>query len=172
MTTNLRWIKKQQHKTAHWTTSMKWKTSVERGLRVLSCYPGCNSETNYNSNLRFDLYHLFQLAGPSKKRFRTFSVLYILSRHVLWWVKITNFPQGLLMHSTRFFDSQHPFAIKLEKCRTSSFSNLFTPLASRNWYSFSKLIIFNLTRTRYIYTYVSSEYRRIFQDLTGESCIW
>ena len=37
--------------------------------------------------------------------------------------------------STRFADSQHSFAVKLEKCRTTSFANMFVPMTSRNWNS-------------------------------------
>ena len=37
--------------------------------------------------------------------------------------------------STRFANSQHSFAVKLEKCRTTSFANTFVPMTSRNWNS-------------------------------------
>ena len=36
---------------------------------------------------------------------------------------------------TRFADSQHPFAVKLEKCLTNSFANTFFLMTSRNWNS-------------------------------------
>ena len=37
--------------------------------------------------------------------------------------------------STRFADSQHSSAVKLEKCRTTSFANTFVSMTSRNWNS-------------------------------------
>ena len=36
---------------------------------------------------------------------------------------------------TRFADSQQSFAVKLEKCRTTSLANTFVPMTSRNWNS-------------------------------------
>ena len=44
-------------------------------------------------------------------------------------------PKGCFSRSTRFADSQHSFAVKLEKCRTTSFANSFVPMTSRNWNS-------------------------------------
>ena len=37
-------------------------------------------------------------------------------------------PEACFARSTRFADSQHPFAVKLEKCRTTSFANDFKEL--------------------------------------------
>ena len=34
--------------------------------------------------------------------------------------------------NTRFTDPQYPFAVKFEKCRTTSFANTFVPMTSRN----------------------------------------
>ena len=44
-------------------------------------------------------------------------------------------PKARFTRSTRFAYSQHSFAVKLEKCRTTSFPNTFVPLTSRNWNS-------------------------------------
>ena len=44
-------------------------------------------------------------------------------------------PKACFARSTRFADSQHSFAFKLEKCRTLSFANTFVPMTSRNWNS-------------------------------------
>ena len=41
-------------------------------------------------------------------------------------------PKACFAHSTRFADSQNSFAVKLEKCRTTSFANTFIPMTSRN----------------------------------------
>ena len=48
-------------------------------------------------------------------------------RQVLWWVKISNPPRACSARSSRFADSQHSFAAKLEKCRTTWFFNRFVP---------------------------------------------
>ena len=42
-------------------------------------------------------------------------------------------PKARFARSMRFADSQHSFAVKLEKCRTTSFANTFVPMTSRNW---------------------------------------
>ena len=42
-------------------------------------------------------------------------------------------PKACFVRSTRF--AGHSFAVKLEKCRTTTFSNTFVPMASRNWNS-------------------------------------
>ena len=53
-----------------------------------------------------------------------------------WWVKVSNSPpKACFARSTCFADSQHSFAVKLEKCRTPSFANTFVPMTSRNWNS-------------------------------------
>ena len=44
-------------------------------------------------------------------------------------------PKACFARSTRFADSQHYLAVKLEKCRTTSFANTFVPMTSRNWNS-------------------------------------
>ena len=44
-------------------------------------------------------------------------------------------PKACFTRNTRFADSQHSFAVKFEKCRTSSFANTFVPMTSRNWNS-------------------------------------
>ena len=44
-------------------------------------------------------------------------------------------PTACFARSTRFTDSQHSFAVKLEKCRTTSFANMFVPMTSKNWNS-------------------------------------
>ena len=44
-------------------------------------------------------------------------------------------PKARFTRSTRFADSQHSFAVKLEKWRTTSFANTFVPMTSRNWNS-------------------------------------
>ena len=44
-------------------------------------------------------------------------------------------PNACFACSTRSADSQHSFAVKLEKCRTTSFANTFVPMTSRNWNS-------------------------------------
>ena len=41
-------------------------------------------------------------------------------------------PKACLARSTRFADSQHSLAVKLEKCRDTSFANTFLPMTSRN----------------------------------------
>ena len=49
-------------------------------------------------------------------------------------------PKACYARSTRFTDSQHSFAVKLEKCRTTSFTNTFVPMPSRNWNSLTASI--------------------------------
>ena len=44
-------------------------------------------------------------------------------------------PKACFARSTRFADSQHSFAVKLEKCPTTSFTNTFILMTSRNWNS-------------------------------------
>ena len=44
-------------------------------------------------------------------------------------------PKGCFTRSTRFADSQHSFAVKLEKCRSTSFANTFVPMTSKSWNS-------------------------------------
>ena len=44
-------------------------------------------------------------------------------------------PKACFARSTHFADSQHSFAVKLKKCRTTSFANTFVPMISRNWNS-------------------------------------
>ena len=44
-------------------------------------------------------------------------------------------PKACFARSTRFADSQRSFAVKLEKCRPTSFANTFVPMTSRNWNS-------------------------------------
>ena len=44
-------------------------------------------------------------------------------------------PKACFVRSTRFADSKHSFAVKLEKCWTTSFANTFVPMTSRNWNS-------------------------------------
>ena len=41
-------------------------------------------------------------------------------------------PKACFVRSTCFADSQHSFAVKLEKCRTTSFANTFVSVTSRN----------------------------------------
>ena len=48
--------------------------------------------------------------------------------------KIFNTDQTFLNRMRKKQDSQHPFAVKLEKCRITSFANTFVPMTSRNWY--------------------------------------
>ena len=43
--------------------------------------------------------------------------------------------QSMLCEYTLFADSQHPFAVKLEKCRTTSFANTLVSMTSMNWNS-------------------------------------
>ena len=45
-------------------------------------------------------------------------------------------PKACFPRNRRFADSQHSFAVKLEKCRTTSFANTFVPMTSKNWNSF------------------------------------
>ena len=44
-------------------------------------------------------------------------------------------PKALFTRNTRFSNVQHPFAVKLDKNRTSAFANSFIPLTSRDWNS-------------------------------------
>ena len=44
-------------------------------------------------------------------------------------------PNALFTRNTRFSNAQHPFAVKLDKSRTSAFANSFIPLTSRDWNS-------------------------------------
>ena len=44
-------------------------------------------------------------------------------------------PKACFARSTRFAESQHSFAVKLEKCRTTSFANTFVSMTSKNWNS-------------------------------------
>ena len=41
-------------------------------------------------------------------------------------------PKACFERSTRFADSQQSFAVKLKKCRTTSFTNTFVSMTSRN----------------------------------------
>ena len=42
-------------------------------------------------------------------------------------------PKALFTRNTRFSNAQHPFAVKLDKNRTSAFANSFIPMTSRDW---------------------------------------
>ena len=44
-------------------------------------------------------------------------------------------PKALFSRTTRFSNAQHPFAVKLDKNRTSAFANSFIPMTSRDWNS-------------------------------------
>ena len=44
-------------------------------------------------------------------------------------------PKAFFARSARFADSQHSFAGKLEKWRTTSFANALVPMTARNWNS-------------------------------------
>ena len=44
-------------------------------------------------------------------------------------------PNALFTRNTRFSNAQHPFAVKLDKSRTSAFANSFIPMISRDWNS-------------------------------------
>ena len=49
-------------------------------------------------------------------------------------------PNALFTRNTRFSNSQHPFAVKLDKNRTSAFANSFIPMTSRDWNSLSATV--------------------------------
>ena len=70
-------------------------------------------------------------------------------------------PKACFARSTRFADSQHSFAVKVDKCRTTSFSNTFVPMTSRNWNSlrppsFRALTIFKPSKPGFTNTYAST----------------
>ena len=44
-------------------------------------------------------------------------------------------PKALFIRNTRFSNAKHPFAVKLDKNRTSAFVNSFVPMTSRDWNS-------------------------------------
>ena len=44
-------------------------------------------------------------------------------------------PKAVFIRNTRFSNTQHPFAVKLDKNRTSACANSFIPLTSRDWNS-------------------------------------
>ena len=44
-------------------------------------------------------------------------------------------PKAVFTRNTRFLNAQHPFAVKLNKNRTSAFAKSFIPLTSRDWNS-------------------------------------
>ena len=44
-------------------------------------------------------------------------------------------PKACFARSRRFANSQHSLVVKLEKCRTTSFPNMFVSMTSRNWNS-------------------------------------
>ena len=44
-------------------------------------------------------------------------------------------PKALFTRNTRFSKAQHPFAVKLDKNRTSAFANSFIHMTSRDWNS-------------------------------------
>ena len=43
--------------------------------------------------------------------------------------------KAFFTRKTRFSNAQHPFAVKLDKNRTSAFANYFIPLTCRDWNS-------------------------------------
>ena len=70
-------------------------------------------------------------------------------------------PKACFARSTLFADSQHSFAIKLEKCRTTSFADAFVPMTSKNWNSLPASIFpstYNLQtfKTGFTNTYAST----------------
>ena len=64
-------------------------------------------------------------------------------------------PKACFARSTRFADSQHSFAVKLEKCRTTSFANTFVSMSSRNWNSLPAFI-FKPSKPGFTNTYAST----------------
>ena len=42
-------------------------------------------------------------------------------------------PKAVFTRNMRFSNAQHPFAVKLDKNRTSAFANSFIPMTSRDW---------------------------------------
>ena len=44
-------------------------------------------------------------------------------------------PKALFTRNMRFLNSQHPFAVKLDKNRTSAFATSFIPMTPRDWSS-------------------------------------
>ena len=78
---------------------------------------------------------------------------------------------------SRFADSQHSFAVKLEKCRTTSFAITFVPMTSRNWNSLSASIFpctYNLQtfKTGRTNTYASTLSRDQLSLLFGNGMVF
>ena len=61
--------------------------------------------------------------------------LYYRYYHGGWYDELNSLipPKAWFARSTRFADSQHSFAVILEKCQITSFANTFVPMTSRNW---------------------------------------
>ena len=70
---------------------------------------------------------------------RTISALslYYIYYHGVCSVELKSIisPKALFTRNTRFSNAQHPFAVKLDKNRTSAFTNSFIPMTSRDWNS-------------------------------------
>ena len=70
---------------------------------------------------------------------RTISALSLYYRyyHCVCSVELKSIipPKSLFTRNTRFSNAQHPFAIKLDKNRTSAFTNSFISRTSRDWNS-------------------------------------
>ena len=58
---------------------------------------------------------------------------YYLKRENCFSSSFNNSPKDSIL--CRFADSKHPFADKLERCRTTSFANAFVPMTWRSWNS-------------------------------------
>ena len=67
-------------------------------------------------------------------------------------------PKACFTRSMRFADSQHSFAVKLEKCRTTSFANRFVPMTSRNWNSLPASIFPSTYNLQTFKTWVHNTY--------------
>ena len=91
-----------------------WKREVPR--KELQPARRIEQAENY-SGLKFSLYFRYYHGGCSDE------------------LKSEIPPKACFARGTRFADSQHSSAVKLEKCRTTSFANTFVPMTSRNWNS-------------------------------------
>ena len=104
-----------------------------RILSIFSCCPGYNSETRRQTNWRLCLHRL------SLAHRRNVSALSLYYRYYHGRcsdeLKSVIPPKACFACSTRFADSQHSFAVKSEKCRTTTSANKFVPMTSRNWNS-------------------------------------
>ena len=70
---------------------------------------------------------------------RTISALFLYYRyyHGVCSIELKSIipPKALFTRNTQFSNAQHPFAVKMDKNRTSAFGNSFIPMTSRDWNS-------------------------------------